>query len=159
MDEFVGFEFVSLDASEKDAKVKVLAKEPRRERVDLISRQFHDFLMQGDPADTEPHGMVLTSDFKVRRKVEPTAGWVTFMVDRGDGKTEQLEEVALVVFARADDREGREALKRLEPYIKLTQLPQAPVVVAVKLARAVPLIVSDWYGKSVAAFFSQQASA
>jgi hypothetical protein len=155
VDEFVGFQFVSLDASGKGAKVRVVEKEMRRERVDLIARQFRDFLTQGDQSDTDPHGMVLTSDFKVRRKVGTTAGWVSFMVDRGDGIAEKLEEVALVVFARADDREGRDALKRLEPHINLVELPPAPVVVAVKLARSVPLIVSEWYGKSVAAFFGQ----
>jgi len=155
MDPFVGFTLVVLDASDKSRKVAVARNAPQRERLDLIARQFHQFLTEGDQSDTSPHGMVLTSEFKLRRQVGSHAGWLSFMVDRGAGKVETLEEVALVVFARSDDREGREALKRLEPYINLKELPQAPVVVAVKLARSVPLIVSDWFGKSVAGFFAE----
>ena len=85
MDPFVGFTLVELDASDSSQKVRTIRNEAIRERVDLISRQFHDVLMDGDQADTDPHGMVLTSDFKIRRQVSPTAGWLSFMVDHGDG--------------------------------------------------------------------------
>ena len=140
-----------LDAS--NDKVTIEKKGPRRERVDLIARQFHTFLLQGDQADTNPHGMVLTDDFKLRRQVGHTAGWLMFVVDR-DGNP---EEVALVVFARSNDQEGREALRRLEPYMKLEALPPAPLIVAVKLVPKVPLIVTDWFGKSAAGFFTASA--
>ena len=65
--------------------------------------------MSPDQSDTTPHGMVLTYDFKLRRQVGRRAGWLTFLVDRGAGKDEELEEVALVVFAVAGDEDGREA--------------------------------------------------
>jgi|SRR6185312_15131729 len=156
MDPFVGFNFIVLDASDKGNAVKVLSNDQdHRERVDLIARQFHDVLLSGDQTDLDPHGLVLTSDFKVARKVGQAAGWLSFWVDHGDGKTEQLEEVAIVAFARVDDREGREALKKLEPFVRLNELPPAPVVAVVKLAHAVPLIVKEWYGKSVAGFFNE----
>ena len=145
MDEFVDFNFVLIDAS--NDKVKIERKGPRRERVDLIARQFHAFLLQGDQTDTAPHGMVLTQDFKLRRQV--AAGWLSFIVHR-DGNP---EEVALVVFARANDQEGRQALRRLQPYMKLEALSLAPLIVAVKLVSKVPLIVTDWFSKSAVRFF------
>jgi hypothetical protein len=148
LDEFVDFNFVLLNAS--NDKVTIEKKGPRRERVDLIARQFHAFLLQGDQADTAPHGMVLTDDFKLRRQVGQTAGWLTFLVER-DGNP---EEVALVVFARANDQEGREALLRLERFMKPESLPPAPLIVAVKLVPKVPLIISEWFGKSAAGFFT-----
>jgi len=154
VDAFVGFQFVLLDASDAAKKVREVERAPRRERVDLISRQFRDVLLAGDQNDTNPIGLVMTGDFKIRRHVGPTAGWLAFMVDRGDGKTEKLEEVALVVFATADDEAGRSALRQLEPYANVASLPAPPVVVAVKRAASVPLIVSEWYGKAVAAFFA-----
>jgi len=144
----VDFNFVLLNAS--NDKVTIETKGPRRERVDLIARQFHAFLLQGDQADTAPHGMVLTDDLKLRRQVGQTAGWLTFLVDR-DGN---LEEVALVVFARADEQEGREALRRLERFVKLESLPPAPLIVAVKLVSKVPLIITEWFGKSAVRFFT-----
>ena len=64
MDEFVDFNFVLLDASQGPAqKAVVVERCPRRERVDVISRQFRDFLRQGDPADDSPRTMMLTHDF------------------------------------------------------------------------------------------------
>jgi hypothetical protein len=158
VEEFVGFEFLLLDASQgAGTKVRIIERGPRRERVDLIARQFRDFFEQGDPRDTSPRGMLLTHDFKVSREVGKTAGWLTFLIDRGNGKEESLEEVALVVFARSDDDDARRALRRLEPYISLPSLPSPPLVVAVKLAPKVPAIVSEWYGRSVATFFAQNA--
>ena len=155
MDEFVGFNFVLLDAAGSPGQ-KVLVRErgPRRERVDVVARQFRDALREGDPADTSPRGLMLTHDFKLRRQIGESAGWLEFLVDRGDGTEERLEEVALVVFVRDDSAEARQVLKRLEPYVNLANLPPAPLVVAVRLVPRVPSIVSEWYGKSVAGMFS-----
>ena len=87
MDEFVSFDFVLLDASAGPSRqVRIVDRGVRRERIDLIARQFHDFLRRGDQSDTAPHGMVLTHDFKLRRQVGRRAGWLTFLVDRGSGK-------------------------------------------------------------------------
>jgi len=85
--------------------------------------------------------------------VGKTAGWLTFLVDRGTVRREELEEVALVVFAREDDQERREVLRRLEPYVSLASVPPAPMVVAVRLSADVPPVVGEWYGKAVARFF------
>jgi hypothetical protein len=152
MDPFVGFTFVELDASDPK-KVRLVGKEPRRERVDLIARQFHDALTSRDPSDTTPQGMVLTSDFKISGQVSATAGWVTFLVDKSAGKEEDLKEVATIFFARDDDGAAREVLRRVDSYVHTNELPPAPLVVAVKLAPIVPGIIRDWYAKSVAAFF------
>ncbi|HZN69929.1 MAG TPA: hypothetical protein VFB66_31935 [Tepidisphaeraceae bacterium] len=156
MDEFVGFSFVLLDASGgKRQKVRVVERGPRRERVDVVARQFRDVLREGDPADASPRWLILTHDFKLRRQLTgPSAGWLAFLVDRGDGTTEKLEEVALVAFARQNDAAARAALKKLDPYVNLADLPPPPLVVAVRLAERVPSIISEWYGKSVAAFFT-----
>ena len=154
MDEFVGFEFVLLDASA--GKVKVLERGPRRERIDLIARQFRDFLRDPNIADDAPHGLMMTHDFKLRRQVGKSAGWLTFLVDRGDGKQEVLEEVATVAFARSDDAEADRFLKKVAPYINLADLPRPPFAVAVKRVPKVPLIVSEWLGKSAAAFLAEQ---
>jgi len=153
MDPFVGFTFVELDASDAK-KVRIVRKEPHRERVDLISRQFHDDLTARDPSDTAPHGMVLTGDFKIGGQVTPTAGWITFFVDKGDGKEEKLQEVATIFFAREDDAAARDVLRRVDKYVHANELPPPPLVVAVKLTPTVPGIVRDWYAKSVAAFFA-----
>ena len=157
MDEFVGFNFVLLDASGGPSqKVAVRERTTRRERVDVIARQFRDALAEGDPADASPRGLMLTHDFKVRRQIGQSAGAITFAVDRGAGRAEDLEDVALVVFAREDTAEARQALRKLEPYAHVPDLPPAPLVVAVRLAAKVPSIVSEWYGKSVAAFFAER---
>jgi hypothetical protein len=129
----------------------------RRERVDVVARQFREALRAGDPADESPRGMMLTHDFKLRRRVGETAGWLTFLVDRGRGAAEELEEVALVVFAREANEEGRAALRKLAPYANVADLPPAPLVVAVRLAARVPSVVSEWYGRSVAGFFAGTA--
>ena len=155
MDEFVGFNFVLLDASRGPSqKVGVVERTARRERVDVIARQFREALREGDPSDTSPRGLMLTHDFKIRRQAGESAGWVAFLVDRGDGTEERLEEVALVVFARADGAEARQAMRKLDPYVNVAELPPAPVVVAVKLAAKVPSIVREWYGKAVAGMFA-----
>ena len=159
MDEFVGFNFVLLDSSGGPSqKVAVVERGARRERVDIVARQFREFLSEGDPADTAPRGLMLTHDFKVSRQVGESAGWLAFMVDRGgDVDAERLEEEALVVFAREDNAEARQVLRRLKPYVNVADLPPAPVVVAVGLAAKVPSIVSEWYGKSVAGWFAERS--
>src|SRR5690349_20296485 len=93
-------------------KVRVVERGERRERVDVVARQFRDSLRSGDPADISPQTLMLTHDFKVRRQVTDTAGWLTFLVDRSRREAEELEEVALVVFARAADEPGRRALRK-----------------------------------------------
>ena len=158
MDEFVDFEFVLLDASEKSPrKAAVVERGRRRERVDVIARQFRDFLRQGDPADESPRAMMLTHDFKVRRRVGESAGWLTFVVDRGSPAAPNPEEVALIVFARSDGAAAPEAMRNLEPYAVTAELPKPPLVVAVRLAARVPSVVSEWYGKSVAGFFASRS--
>ena len=159
MDPFVDFTFLLLDASRGPSRpaavpATVVERGPRRERVDVIARQFHDFLRQADPADPSPRSMLLTHDFKLRGEVTESAGWLTFLVDRTTAAGVRLEEVALVVFAGADDAAARQALRKLEPYAPVADLPPAPLVVAVRLAERVPSVVSEWYGKSVAAFFA-----
>lgn len=157
MDEFVSFNFVLLDASGGGTrKVSVLEKGPRRERVDVVARQFRDALLAGDPADDSPRGLMLTHDFKLRRQVGESAGWLSFLVDRGDGVTERLEEVAIVVFARGDNAESRHTLRRLQSYINLADLPAAPMAVAVQLSPKVPSVVREWYGKAVAGLFAER---
>ena len=156
MDAFVSFEFVLLDASGGPSKpVHIVERGPRRERVDLIARQFHDVLSRGDQSDATPYGLSLTPDFKLRRQVGKKAGWLTFLTEDGSG-ADKLNEVALVVFADADDEEGRQALQRLETYISLAALPTTPLVVAVKLSPKVPRIIEEWYGKAAAGFFGRE---
>ena len=154
MDEFVGFEFVLLDASRGTQKVTVEERGPRRERVDVVARQFYRALTEGDQSDTTPHGLMLTQEFKLRRQVGQTSGWLTFLVDRGVGREEELEEVALVVFAADDDKEGRATLRRLDAYVSLSALPSPPLVVAVRLSASVPAVIEEWFGRSVAGFFA-----
>lgn len=158
MDEFAQFNFLLLDASAGSSRrAAIVAREPdRRERVDLVSRQFLDFMRDGDPEDTSPHGIALTRDFKLRRQAGKSAGWLAFLVDRGLGATEELEEVARVVFARSDDAERQAALRWLGPFVDVEDIPAAPMVVAVSLVpRAkVPSAISEWYGKAVAGFFA-----
>ena len=160
MEEFVGFEFLLLDASQGPSqKVRIVERGARRERIDLVARHFHEFLTEGDPSDTSPHGMVMTHDFKVRRQVGKSAGWLAFLVDRGTVQKEELEEVAFVVFARDDDQERRDVLRHLQPFISLAALPPAPMVVAIRLAADVPPVIGEWYGKAVAGFFSADGRA
>ena len=158
MDEFVGFEFLLLDASGGPlGKVKIVERGPKREPVDLIARQFHDFLVAGDPSDETPRGLMLTHDFKLRRRVSTNAGWLSFLTEHPSGAVEELEEVALVVFSVDGGKEGQQALHRLEPYIHLAALPPAPLVVAVRLSAKVPIVVEEWYAKAAAGFFGTHA--
>ena len=151
VDEFVGFDFVLLDASGGPSqKVRVKERGERRERVDLIARQFKAFLVGGDQDDTEPHGLVLTPEFKVRRQATEKAGWLTFVSDDGGPP----RELAHVVFAREDGPDARRAMARLEPFAHVGEMPRPPVVIAVELVPRVPSIVKEWYGRCVAGFFT-----
>ena len=158
MDEFVGFNYVLLDASGGAAsrEAKVVEQCHRRERVDVIARQFRDFLKrQGDTDEQQPRGLMMTHDFKVRGQATSAAGWLSFHVDRGDGTGEQLERVALVAFAREGEEEVRRVLRREAPPAAARQLPPSPFAVAVILSARVPSVVSEFLTKAVAGFFSK----
>jgi hypothetical protein len=157
MDEYIGFEFLLLDASASPQKpVAIIERGPRREAVDVVARQFHRFLTRGTASPTEARGIMLTSDFKLRGEAADGAGWLTFIVDESTGSQEVPRDVATVVFARADDAAGRAALRRLEGWIAPAALPAAPCVVAVKLAPKVPSIIREWWSKCAAGFFAGQ---
>jgi hypothetical protein len=156
MDAFVQFNFVLLDGSAgptQPAAVKQYG--PRSERADVIARQLRQQLDDGDPADTAPHALSLTYDFKLRREVHGDAAWMAFMVDTGDGRTEKLEEVAFMVILR-NDGDRAWAGTRLAPYADIATLPAAPLAVAVMRAKYVPPIISEWFTKAAAGFFSQE---
>ena len=157
MDEFVGFNYVLLDASGDAAsqELKVVEQCHKRERVDVIARQFRDFLKRHDDTQDQPRGLMMTHDFKVRGHATPAAGWLSFHVDRGDGTGEQLERVALVAFAREGEEEVRRVLQREAPPAAARQLPPVPFAVAVILAARVPSVVSEFLTKAAAGFFSK----
>ncbi len=155
MDEFVEFNYLLLDASAPDATA-VVERTVCRERVDLIPRQFRDFLKGHEVADEHPRGIVMTHDFKVQGQATRTAGWLSFHVDRGDGRGEELERVALVAFARDSDEEVRRVLLREAPEAVGRQLPPAPFAVGVLLTGNVPSVVSEFLTKAAAGFFSRE---
>ena len=155
MDEFVEFNYLLLDASAPDGAA-VVERTVCCERVDLIPRQFRDFLKKQDVAHDQPRGMVMTHDFKVRGQATRAAGWMSFHVDRGTGGGEQLERVAVVAFARDSDEEVRHVLQREAPAAAAgRQFPPAPFAVAVLLTGNVPSIVSEFLTKAAAGFFSK----
>jgi hypothetical protein len=156
MDPFLQFNFVLLDGSASPTQAASLKQTgPRSERVDVIARQLRQQLDEGDPADTAPHALSLTYDFKLRREVHGDAAWLAFMLDIGDGRTEKLEEVAFMVLVRADaDRAW--AGTKLSPYADIATLPAAPLAIAVMRAKYVPPIISEWFTKAAAGFFSQE---
>ena len=155
MDEFVEFNYLLLDASAPDGAA-VVQRTVCNERVDLIPRQFRDFLKKHPDADGEPRGMVMTHDFKVRGQATQAAGWMTFHVDRGDGRAEELERVALVAFARDSDEAVRRVLQREAPGAAAgRQLPPSPFAVGVLLTGEVPSIVREFLTKAAAGFFSK----
>ena len=162
MDEFVGFNFLVLDAAGGGAPAAgVVEQGGRRERVDLIARQFRDFLAGPAPPDgnddgAAPRGFLMTHDFKLRGRATRAAGWLAFVVDRGDGTAENFQEVARVAFAREDGPEAREALRRLAPHAAGRPLPPAPLAVAVRLVPDVPSVVADMLPKAAAGFFSDE---
>jgi len=156
MDAFVQFNFVLLDGSTGPAHAAAVKQNgPRSERVDVIARQLRQQLDEGDPTDTAPHALSLTYDFQLRREVHGDAAWLAFMVDTGDGRTEDLEEVAFMVLVRAGaDRAWAGA--RLTPHADIATLPAAPLAIAVTRAKYVPPIISEWFTKAAAGFFSQE---
>ena len=157
MDEFVEFNYLLLDAAAAaDGAATVVERTVCCERVDLVPRQFRDFLNKAGAADEQPRGMVMTHDFKVRGQATRAMGWLSFHVDRGDGKVEQLERVALVAFARGADEEVRRVLQREAPPTAARQLPPAPFAVGVLLTANVPSIVRDFLTKAAAGFFSRE---
>ncbi len=152
MDPFVQFNLVIVNAS--TGAPTIARNEVVRERVDLIARQFRDFLAEGDPADTSAHGLSLSADFKIRRKVSGPAAWLSFMVDAGDGKTEDLREVAKMLLLRESSPEARELLSEHAPTFRAEDLPALPAAVVIQTAAKIPLIIRDWYPKVAAGFFS-----
>jgi hypothetical protein len=156
MDAFVQFNFILVDGSAGPAQAGVIKENgTRSERVDVIARQFRQQLDDGDPADTSAHALSLTYDFKLRREVHAGAAWLAFMVDVGDGRTEKSDEVAFMVLVGNDgDREW--AGQRLRPYVDPANMPAAPLAVAVCRVVNVPPIVSEWFTKAAAGFFSEE---
>ena len=155
MDKFAEFHYLLLDASSLEGASRAPAAVTAcNERVDVVARQFRDFLRRPASADGRPVGMMMTHDFKVRGHATRASGWLSFHVDRGDGITESLEEVAVVAFARDDDSEVKKLLGRF-PGVKEVSPPPTPCAVAVLLKRPVPGIVSDFLTKVAAGFFSE----
>jgi len=93
MDEFVSFSFVSLDASGGPARERwSCASEGRAaERVDVIARQFRDALRTGDSADDSP-GDDVDPRLQAPPQIGESSGWLSFVVDRGDGVTERWKK-------------------------------------------------------------------
>ena len=152
MDEFVGFNYLLVDAASPEPTV--VEQCHQRERVDVIARQFRDLLKQHAVAEDQPRGMMMTHDFKVRGQATRAAGWLSFHVDPGDGK--QIKQVALVAFAREDGEEVGRVLQREAPGLSTRQLPPAPFAVAVLMTRPVPSIVAEFLTKAAAGFFSRE---
>ena len=163
MDEFVGFSFLLVDVGRgrPTGEVVVVERGGRRERVDLIARQFRDFLAKpappgGDEHDA-PRGFLMTHDFRLRGRAVRAAGWLEFHAVRapGGGTTEELVEVARLVFARAAGEDAAAAvLRRLGRYADGLTVPAAPFAVAVLVAADVPSVVRDMLPKAAAGFFS-----
>jgi hypothetical protein len=149
MDDFLKFNFIRVDAS------GAVKKTEADERVDLIARQFRDFLFGGVANDDGVHGIMISNEFMLRRRVSHAAGWMSFLVDVGDGKTEKLEEAAVVVFIREPGDDARAALDRVATHIDVKSLPPSPLVVVVELTKDVPFIIREWYTKAAAGFFAK----
>jgi hypothetical protein len=149
MDDFLKFNFVRVDAT------LAVQKSEADERVDLIARQFRDFLFGGVAADDGVHGIMISNEFMLRRRVTHAAGWLSFLVDVGNGKTEKLEEAAVVVFVREPGDDARAAMDRIAMHVDVKSLPAAPLAVAVELTKNVPFIIREWYTKAAAGFFAK----
>jgi hypothetical protein len=150
MDDFLKFNFVRVDAS------GAVKKTEADERVDLIARQFRDFLFGGVATDDGPHGIMISNEFMLRRRVTHAAGWLSFLVDVGDGKTEKFEEAAVVVFIREAGDDARAAMDRIATHVDVKSLPATPLAVAVELRKDVPFIIREWYTKAAAGFFAKE---
>ena len=149
LDKFVEFNYLLLNTSQS-------AQTPAEpgllnERVDVIARQFRDYLKKRPVADTQPQGMMMTHDFKVRGQTTQAAGWLSFHVDRGNGNSEDFEEVAVVAFVREEDDEVRRVLERVAAG---QAIPPIPFAVGVLLKANVPSIVSEFLTKAAAGFFA-----
>ena len=109
--DFIDFNFVLLDATCLPARpARVEQEGSRRERLDLVARQFGEFLRQPAPAGEPPQYFPPTRDFKLRREATAGGAWLSFMVDREGGAVEEFStEAAYMVFARSDDEPGRKA--------------------------------------------------
>jgi hypothetical protein len=153
VDKFVEFNYLLLKTSPIGGQDAVAERSLCRERVDVIARQFRDFLKKRVTADQQPQGVMMTHDFKVRGQATSASGWLSFHVDRGDGTVESLEEVAIVVFAREADEEIRRVLQDVAPG---QEYPATPFAVGVLLKQNVPSIVSEFITKTAAGFFSEE---
>ena len=152
MDKFVEFNFMLLNTSQ-GGQQRPSQPTLMSERVDVIARQFREFLKKHQLADDKPQGMMMTHDFKVRGQATRAAGWLSFYVDRGNGTAEEFEEVAVLVFAREADVEVRRVLERVAAG---QAIPPTPFAVGVLLNADVPSIVSDFLTKAAAGFFSDE---
>jgi hypothetical protein len=151
------FNFMRLDASRGPSQPAIVEERATpSERVDVIARQLGDHMNACDSSDTSPRSLSLTYDFKLRCEVHGDAAWLAFMVDVGDGRVEKLEEVAFMVVLRRDGDDRAWAAARLKPFANLSDLPQAPLAVAVRRANKVPLIITEWYTKAAAGFIFEE---
>jgi hypothetical protein len=152
MDEFIDFNFVRVD---EPNGAKVAKPQRVRERVDLIARQFRDFLHSPSAAsDDQVRGIMVTNEFKLRRHSTSEAGWLSFLVDVGDGRDEKLQEVAIMAFVRDKGDEARAALAKIAPHVDVPSLPAPPLAVAVGLTNDLPFVIREWYTKAAAGFFA-----
>jgi hypothetical protein len=152
MDEFIDFNFVRID---EPNGARIVKPQRVRERVDLIARQFRDFLHSPNAAtDDGARGIMVTNEFKLRRHATNDAAWMSFLVEVGDGRDEKLQEAAIMVFVRKKGDEARAALAKVAPHVDLASLPAAPVAVAVGLTHDLPFVIREWYTKAAAGFFA-----
>ena len=152
MDPYAQFNYLFVNASATPPAVKPV--ETKRERIDLIARQFRDVLYDGDPTDPTSHRFPLTPDFNLARILTPAAAWLSFQLDTGDGKTEQFQDVVQMLLLRDTSAESIQLLKKIPDMIKLPPLPEAPLAIVLQLTPKVPFIIRDWYTKPAAGFFA-----
>jgi hypothetical protein len=152
VDPFIPFTYLFIDATSNPPKLNPPVE--KQERMDLVARQFRDFLFEDDPSDTSPHRFPLTSDFKLARQVDAAAAFLSFQVDEGDGVTEQLREVAQMLLLREGSIPDS-LLKKLPPALRLPPLPKPPVAIVIQAAPKVPFVIRDWYTKPAAGFFGE----
>jgi hypothetical protein len=152
VDPFIPFTLILIDASGTPPKASPPVQ--KHERMDLVARQFRDFLNEGDPSDISPHRFPLSPDFKLARQVAGPAAFLSFQVDEGDGVTEKLREVVQMLLVR----EGSPAaalVEKLASSVRLPELTGAPTAVVIQVAPSVPFVIRDWYSKPAAGFFGE----
>lgn len=152
MDSYAEFQWVSIDATVSPPAVR--PAEQRRERVDLVARQFRDFLLDGDPRDAEPHSFPLTPEFKIARLVTPNAAWLSLQVDVGDGRTEQLSEVVQMLLVR-EGAAPADLVLRLPEGVTVATVAE-PTAHVVQTAAKVPFMIRDWLMRPAAGFFGER---